>query len=238
MWKLNLLKWLLDRLSPRVDPGDDETPPAADDDETPPAADDEPPEPKPLSRAQRDIIATRTRAQTAERDLAEARSQLEIARRQPSQPTESDKLWQEEEAVLKNPEADSWQKYAVRSARDSRAANINAQNAILRAEDLADQARFERIEVEKPKLFVAYKDRVDTMLKELRSRGNNAPRDKLLAILVGEDMLSGKLKSAATTSAKPVRASTPGARSDVSSSSRGAMSESERREKRLENVRI
>ena len=229
-------------------PPDDDTPPDDEDDETPPDDDDTPPpgddEPAPaprISRAQRAIIDARTRAQAAERELAEARAELAVSRRAPQQPptpSADQILWTQEEETLRNPEATDWQKYAIQANRAARSANANSQNALQRAEDLADKTQFAAVASTKPKLYAAYKDRVEDMLKDLRSRGNNAPREKLLAILVGEDMLSGKLKPSKSGGTKPAAAPRASARSDVASSGSGRMSEHDKRAKRLENVRI
>ena len=247
MWKLLLLDWLVKRLSACIEP-DDDLPP---DDDTPPDDDAPPdddtptdPEPKPLTRYQRDMQAARSRAQEAERQLATARAELEAARRQPAspaQPSEEQRIWQQEEEVLRNPEANDWQKYAINANRAAREARSISQNTLFTAQDMTDKAAFSQLQASKPKLFAAYKDRVETMLTELRSRGNNAPRENLLAILVGKDMLDGKLKSSevkSTKSGSATRATTPGARSDVSSSGSGRLSEAEKRERRLENIRI
>ena len=256
MWKSLLLDWLVKRLSACIEPDDDPIPeetqdePAEETEETQdePAEETEEttedPEPKPLTRYQRDMQAARSRAQDAERQLATARAELEAARRQPAspaQPSEEQRIWQQEEEVLRNPEANDWQKYAINANRAAREARSISQNTLFTAQDMTDKAAFSQLQASKPKLFAAYKDRVETMLTELRSRGNNAPRENLLAILVGKDMLDGKLKSSevkSTKSGSAPRATTPGARSDVSSSGGGRLSEAEKRERRLENIRI
>lgn len=249
-WYLLLMAFLFPGIGPddELPAEDDEVPEddtTSDEDEAPEPDEDleseqeATPEPR-ISRVQRDIIKARERAQTAERDLAEARRELAESRRvtTPAQPSQDQVLWQQEEDTLRNPEATDWQKYAIQANRSARMANTNSQNALQRAEDLADRTSFAAVGASKPKLYAAYKDRVEDMLKELRTRGNNAPREKLLAILVGEDMLSGKLKSSegkATRPASPARAS---ARSDVSAASGTRLSDSEKRARRLENVRI
>ena len=228
--------------TPPPDDDDDDTPPPDDDDDTPPPDDDDVP-PKPESRAQKEIRTLRERAQAAEEQHRKAVAELEAARRQPTQPlqpTQEQQIWEQEEKVLRDPNADDWQKYAVKSARDSRLANQNSQNALRQAEDIADRATFDSIKAEKPKLYEQYKDRVEERLNELRKSGTNAPRKNILAFLVGEDMVAGKLKTTEKP-AKPKggaeRGSTPGVRSNVNTSS-GRLTESEKRAKRLENVRI
>lgn len=228
-----------------IDPpeDDDVDPPEDDDDVDPPPGppDDEvdPPAPR-LNRAQKAIIDARSRAQTAERELAEARAELALSRRappQPATPTAEQLLFQQEEETLRNPEATDWQRYAIQANRSARSANANSQNALQRAEDLADRTQFAALAATKPKLYSAYKDRVEDMLTGMRAKGSNVPREKLLAILIGEDMLSGKLKPSKGATEKPA-APRQQARSDVNSNSRGRMDEHEKRAKRLENIRI
>ena len=232
MWKL-----FLARLSAYLCPGiDGEEPPPDDGEDTPPPDDGEPPAPR-VSRAAKEITTLRARSQKAEEDLARVQQELAAARRGPAPPTQDQLLWQEEEDRLKSPDITDWQKYAIQATRNARRAEAMSSNAVMRAEDLADRTRFEAIAAKKPKLYETYKDRVETMLTDLRSKGSNPPREKLLAILVGEDLLNGKLKPAETKPRNPGGATRVAARSDVSSA-RGRMSEEEAREKRLENVRI
>ena len=224
-----------------ADDGEDEADP--EDDETPevPEDDDEPaPEPR-ISRAQKAIITARERAQTAERELAQARAELAVSRRapaQPAQPTQDQLIWQQEEETLRNPEATDWQKYAINANRNARAAQAASQTALQRAEDMADKTAFAALAATKPKLYTAYKDRVEDKLKEARAAGANPSRENILRFMVGEDMLNGKLKSVDTKAAKPAAASRANVRSDVSSSGGGRLSDHEKREKRLENIRI
>jgi hypothetical protein len=246
MWKL-LLLLLSPRIDEEVEPAEveqaeelvDEVEEETEERSEEETEAEEEPAPR-VSRAQRDIISTRQRAQKAEEDLVKMRAELDEARRQPArqaEPTQDQRIWQQEEEVLRNPESTDWQRYAVQSSRQARQAEFNSRNALIKAEDLSDRSSFERMAVSKPKLFDLYKDRVEETLTKLRSEGRNAPREKLLAVLVGEDMLSGKLKTAATKPGSVKRAALPSARSDVTPSN-GRMTEAEKREKRLENVRI
>ena len=254
MWKLLMtyLAFMLTVVRPGVedpfeDPFEDpngEDPNGEDPNGEDPNGDGAPP-PRQMSRAQRDIIATRERAQKAEEQLRQAQAELEAARRQPmqqqnQQPTEEQRVWQQEEEVLRNPESTDWQRYAVQANRQARLANSNSQNALRRAEDMADVAKFEQLAVTKPKLFNEYKDRVEAELTRLRANGSNAPREELLALLVGRDLRDGKLKPSAASTKKTGagRGTTPGVRSDVNTSGGTRMSDAEKRAKRLENIRI
>lgn len=254
----SLLKFLFKKmqlvLSARLD--DDEPDPVEDEviedendddvDESEEQEEEQEDEPAPkLSRSQAAIVKLRTEKREAEDKYQKARDELEQARRQPVQKVNSqeDDLRKQEEAILSNPEATDWQKYAVQSARDSRQATRNSNMALREAKDINDKAEFHSLATSQPKTFAAYKDRVETTLKEMRANGNDAPRKELFAYLVGQDMINGKLKTSTaklsgskTGSVK--RGSTPGAKSDVSSSGSGKSSDAEKRAKRLENVRI
>jgi hypothetical protein len=146
-------------------------------------------------------------------------------------------LWEEEEAILKNPATESWQRYAVQSSRDARAANRQSMEAIRQSQDIADKASFNQFKLTKPKMFEKYAGKVESMLAEMRKNGNNAPREELLALLIGRDMRDGKMKTTETKGTKRVVKKLPGARSDTRSSG-GKLSDSEARAKRLEGVRI
>ena len=192
------------------------------------------------SRAQKEIRTLRERAQKAETDHQRAMSELAEARKSPAQPTHEQKLWEQEEAVLKNPQSDEWQKYAVQSARDARDAKRESTAARNEAKDLADKAEFDKLSTSMPKTYSGYKDRVEATLVEARRAGNNPSRKNIAAFLIGQDMLDGKLKS---TEGKPKktggvpRGSTPGVRSDAPAGA-GRMTDIEKVRKRLENVRI
>jgi len=226
------------------DPNDPEP---NDPDPNDPDPNDPDPEPQPrISRAQKAIIETRERAQRAEEQLRDAQRQLEEARRQAANPqpvrqTEEQRLWEEEEAVLRNPEADQWQRYAVMANREARAAKQESRNVARQAADLNDKATFAQLAATKPKLYDAYKDRVEAELQRIRANGNDAPREGILQVLIGRDMLDGKLKTGSTTAtskkAGAGRTTPPSGRSDVNATS-GRLTDAEKRAKRLENIRI
>ena len=191
----------------------------------------------------------RVEKKEAERKYQKAMEELEVARRVQPQPVVNHEanreaeLRKQEDDILRNPEASDWQKYAVQSARDARSAAQSSQAALREARDFKDIADFSKLESSQPKTFAAYKDKVEKMLTDMRAKGQDAPRQELYKYLVGQDLVNGKLKtSTAKSSASKTggvnRGSTPGARSDVSSKDSGKLSESEKRAKRLENVRI
>ena len=185
----------------------------------------------------------------AERKYQKALEDLAAAQRVHAQPVVNHEanreaeLRKQEDDILRNPDASDWQKYAVQSARDARSAAQSSQAALREARDFKDIAEFSKFESSQPKTFAAYKDKVEKMLTEMRAKGNDAPRKELYAYLIGKDFADGKLKtstakSSAAKTGSVKRGSTPGARSDVSTRDSGKLSESEKRAKRLENVRI
>lgn len=211
---------------------------------------DEPVAPvKQMSRAQKEITTLRERAQKAEQDRIRAEAALEEARRSPRESstqnsgtkTKEQDLWEQEEAVLKDPEAQSWHKYAIQSARDARAARAESQQASMNAADNADKSSFARLQATKPKTYAKYAPKVEDMLQNMRKNGANAPREELFALLIGRDLISGGLKTEKTKAKTGgvARGKTPGVKSDSAATSISSrMTEAEKRAKRLENVHI
>jgi hypothetical protein len=200
-------------------------------------ADAEPPS-KPISRAQKEIISLRERAQKAEDDHKRAMAELAEARKPQAAPMK-DEVWEQEEAVLRNPDATDWQKYAVTSSRNSRMAANQAQQALMHAQDISDKAEFDRISITKPKVYADYKEKVEEARQQAIRNGNlPPPRSKVLAFLLGQDMLNDKVSSATQKKPKGAKRQTPpGARSDVSAKS-SRLSTAEAVAKRLEGKRI
>ena len=201
---------------------------------------EEAPAGKQESRYQKDMRAARERAQRAEDDAKKAREELAAARQQSNpnaQQTEAQKLWQEEEKLLADPAADSWTRYNIQSARNARAAEFNSQQALAEARDLKDQAEFDRVAMKNPKAAERYKDRIE----EIKKQFPNAQRKKILATLLGEDMLDGKLKAETKPAKKgdgASRGKLPGVRSDARSSGAGSGDSIEDIERRLAGVNI
>jgi len=250
--------WLLKLLFPGIDDelGGDETDEVDETDETDETdevdetdgtdevdetdeVDDAPP-PK-ESRAQKEIRTLRERAQKAESLIAESNRQLAEAR-QPAaaqKPSHDQLMWEQEEAILKNPEATDWQRYSVQSARDARAANANSQRALQESRDLADRSEFKEVERMFPESVAKHRDKLEANLIAARKNGHEVPRKKMFALLIGEEIMEKKMKAAG---AKPTkkggvpRGKTPGVRSD--SQQVGRLNEAEKRAKRLENQRI
>lgn len=218
-------------------PDDDiDNPDDASEDDNLPDDDLEASEPKKIGRREQEMIRLRERAQEAEDRERRVREELDAARQSTQARPDPDKeIWEQEEAILKNPNADQWQKYSVQSARDARAAKREAANARLDAMDMVDKTKFDLYATTNPKVYEKYKDRVEQALQRVRAQGQNLPREVILQLELGKDLLTGKTKSAE----KPKRErQAPPAVPRSDSSGRGKMSEREARAKRLENVNL
>lgn len=226
------------------DPGEDPDDLHADD---PNATGDEPPARGPGRREQA-VIDARRRAQDAERERDQARADLEAARR--NQQQRPDPQWEEEERILKDPNADATQKYWVNANRTLRETRRDAALARMEASDARDISAYDAAAREYP-LMSKYRDRVEQFVAEIRKNGGvPPPRQVLFDTLHGRDMREGKLKAApkrrtdanATTTPNvnrlpaDQRGNTVRARSDVSR--RTQQTEQDRRRARLENQLI
>jgi hypothetical protein len=79
-------------------------------------------------------------------------------------------------------------------------------------------------------------------MAEMRSRGQNAPRLAVLRLLIGDDIMNGKVKksskpaSGAPPAPRVERGRTPGVRSDVRGGGRGGESKRDQLAKKLDGV--
>jgi hypothetical protein len=194
------------------------------------------------------IRAARKRAQKAEEARIRAEATLETERRMrtPPQASEDQRLFEAEEARLRDTEVPDIEKWQIRSNRTLRANTQAANRAMSTAADMQDQSAFARLEISNPKVFKLYSTKVEKALADMRAKGQDAPRLALLRFLIGNDVIEGNLKSstgkkaAAATAGKQAagvdRGRSPGARSDVSG--KGKTSEHDKRKERLRNVPI
>jgi hypothetical protein len=164
------------------------------------------------------------------------------AARPPAQTT-ADPEWDAEETRLRDTTISELERWQIQSNRAIRGSNRAAQSAYFQAQDLADKTSFDRLAHTMPKLYNRYQSRVEAAVADMRSKGQNAPREAVLRLFIGDDMVKGlikpktKAKAAATETTTTVdRGRTPGARSDVRAKS--GNSEREKRRARLENVNI
>lgn len=176
--------------------------------------------------------ADKERADRFEREMGELRGQ---------QRPNVDEVTRQEDEKLRDPKATDLEKWQIQANRELRRGRSEAQMALAQAHDVADKTAFSRIAVTNAALYKRYESRVEEELAKMRSKGFNASREAIMDNLIGKDMREGKFakkKAAEDKETKqPVnRGKLPGARSDVSG--KNAMSEHEKRAKRLENVQI
>ena len=219
------------------DLGEPENDPEPEDDPEPendPEPEDDQGEPiaaKPASKAQKEIIKLRERAQKAEEDVRKAREEIESFK-----PVQKDTLWEEEEAALKDPNLQPWQKYTIETARASRRTERMAYDMQRKSDDLQDKLTFDQLKLEKPKMYAAYAPEVEKKYQEFFKKGTIVPRLIIFDNLLGEALRTGKLK---TKPSPPVnRGSTPGARSDAQRPAQAGKNSPEAVAKRLENIPI
>ena len=198
------------------------------------------------------VSEARRRAETAERERDSERQRRESVEQQlRSLPVpRGDADYESEERELQQlgdqvrrgestQEQYAWRKWQIDSNRNIRAGRRESQNALAASVDLADKAAFDRLELSKPKVYKAYAERVEQAMAEMHRRGQNAPRLAVLRLLIGDDIMSGKVKK--STKPKPIeqpttrvaRGASPGVRSDVRANS-GAKTEHQKRIERLE----
>jgi hypothetical protein len=188
----------------------------------------------------------RERADRLERELEQERATRRAA---PAPVTpQADPEWEREEQQLaqaRQSGADEntvwWLKNKIDTDRKVRASERTSQQALSRAEDLADRTAFEKLEITKPGVYKKYAERVEKEVTEGRFKGS--PRLGVLRLLIGDDILSGKIKpktksapAAGTPTATVDRGRTPGVRTDVRPGK--GNSEREKRRARLENQLI
>lgn len=203
-------------------------------------------ETKSKPRANDAIRTARERAQAADEARIRAEATLDAERRMRTSqqgPSEDQRLYEQEEARLRDPEVAEIEKWQIRSNRTLRANTQAANTAMLTAADMQDKAAFDRLEFTKPKVYKAYADKVEKALTEMRGRGEKAPRLALLSFLIGKDVIDGKVQSTGSKKATRQaensgvdRGKPPGARSDVAG--KGKMTNLQKLEAKLKGVRI
>lgn len=209
------------------------------------AAEGAPPAPK--SGTSDELAEMRARAERAERALQD--------RSTPPAPAAGgrDAEFDREEAQLAEarrngltPEQISWLQWQIDTNRAVRAGRREASDSLQQARDIADRAAFDRLEIIKPNIYKRYAARVESTIADLRAKGQMIPpRNVLLRVFLGDDLLNGSIKSKSKAPAASGGPSTPsvprgrapGARSDVNARS-GGLTEHEKRRQRLENQPI
>jgi len=186
----------------------------------------------------------RRRAQDAE-ERAERAERAARERPAPTAPTPTrDPDYEREEqemaqarAAGSTPEQIAWLQWKIDSNRKMRASERTSQSALQESREIADRTAFEKLELTKPQVYKRYAERVEAAVNDMRAKGQApAPRLAILRLLIGDDIMNGKVKPKAK--AAPVeRGRSPVIRSDTRGG-KGTMTEHEKRKQRLANIRI
>lgn len=233
--------------------GDDSADPPADDASADPTLEDladldaqEPDEDAAAAGDEDAAPAKPNRTRQLEQDLEyERRARADAERRAqaapPPQPRR-DPAWDAEEAEIAKARADGatpeqmgWLQWKVDNSRRIRQSEAQSQNALFQAADLSDRTEFTSLRGEKPKLYKAYADRVEEVLRSARQNGLNPKRLAIMDWLIGQDVRTGKITPSKKTP-KVDRGEMPKARTDVRA--KGSLTEHQKRTARLENQRI
>lgn len=226
-----------------TDPPDDPDavdPLALDDDNPDPPSPDDPDDPDAIREQ---LKAERTRAETAERNAREASDRATAAearsRESHRAPTQEQQIFEQEEARLRDPALTAQEKWQIDSNRILRSNQREARQALAESREIADKADFERLKATNP-VLKRYEERIEKKLVEIRATGGNIPRKVVAQLLIGEDIVDGKVKSTkrttdgGTTQTRTVdRGKSPSGRSDVRG--RSASTEQDKRRARLAN---
>lgn len=199
---------------------------------------------------QKRIAAAEKRAADAQADADRERQARRDAEARASAPAASgrDADFDREEKQLADAKTNgmsanelSWLQWQVDSNRRMRTVERNSQATLREAQETSDRAEFGRLETSNPKAYKRYAPRVEAALAEMRRNGQSAPRLTIMKLMLGDDIISGKVKPKAAPKADPSsqvsRGRTPGVRTDVSGRG-GSQSEREKRRERLRNTPI
>lgn len=191
----------------------------------------------PPRRAASHMAEMRRRTQEAERKADEAaqkaRDLEERFNRQSAGPSAAERQQSEEDARLRDPNTTDMEKWQIQSNRTIRETQAQAQGFLMQGRDDRDAAAYER-KAATNSTYDKYRDKVEAQVAQERKAGRLVQREMVLAYLVGQDIISGNLKSNKASTAKPVPRGKPtGARSDTPRS--GRMSDAQKRAARLQD---
>lgn len=185
--------------------------------------DDEPPELKTAKQRAKDAEAERDREREA-RIRAEERAR--VVTPAPAQTVDPD--YDREEQQLRElkssgatPEALYWAQFRIDTERRARATDRKLSQVAIDSQDAADRLAFRHFESAKPNLYKRYGERVEKLAGEYRAKGQVVPREAILKMLVGDDMVNGTIKPTAKRPAttgpdgKVIRGQPQQVRSDV-----------------------
>ena len=181
--------------------------------------------------------AASARLEAAERAAREAQESVQALQRQSQR--RPDPSHDEEERKLRDPNTSRLEKWQIESNRSLRQSHQQSANALFQAQDMADKTGYTVKSAANP-VYSKYADKVEAELTRARANGANPPREMILQVLLGRDMLAGNFKPAAAKPGKAKdipRGRSPGARSDTPARGNGG-TEHQKRYARLANVPI
>lgn len=195
------------------------------------------------------LRAATERAEKAEREAREAREEAQRARggggagAQPgAQPNDEQRLYEEEERKLRDAATTEMERWQINSNRTLRKNAADSRQALYESREAADRTAYDRLCAEKP-IAKKYAKRVDDKLAEMRKQGFNLERKLVLKMLIGDDIVEGKVQTkrkpgadagAGSGTQRADRGTPAHARGDVRARGGGA-SERDKRKARLEN---
>lgn len=182
---------------PPEDPTLDDLADLADPEPEPPRVDepDEPPELKTAKQRAKDLEAQLESERAARRAL-ESRPAPIV---QPSPSADADYEREERElaearAKGASPEQMYWLQFKIDTDRRARKTERTLSQVAIDSKDAADQIAFRQLEQSKPNFYKRYAPRVEQLAAEYRAKGQIIPREVILKMLVGDDMVTGKIK--------------------------------------------
>jgi len=144
--------------------------------------------------------------------------------------SQEDRIRAQEDAKLNDPNTTDIEKWQINANRALRESQSQASAALHQARELQDLTTFQAKAIKNP-VYAKFSDKVEAKLKEIRGKGQDAPRELVLKVLIGEAVLNGDLKRTGSKPAAPNRGKPTGARSDVPA--RTSMSDRQKRAARL-----
>ena len=193
--------------------------------------DDDAPAPAARARTPREVEELRERTRRLEAEIENDRA----ARRQLT-PTAEQAAWDREQRLLDDPNTSAQDRHAIETNRALRQSHAMSAAAQARAEDLADMAEYNLQAMEKP-IYRQYRERVEAERNRIAQNGRGVPpRETVLAVLIGKDVLSGKVSKAAVSKPKVARQKPALPRSDVRANA--GRSDREKRRARLQDLVI
>lgn len=152
------------------------------------------------------------RVQRLARERAEYREQLqaERAKREEYERLLHEQMLRGQQTVQPQEDLDPMQSWTKNVER-------TLQQNLFSQQDALDQTRYE-LKASQNTIYKKYQGKVEEELTKLRRNGSNAPRETILAYLVGQEALSGQLKApkpkAATTTTPAMKSTVKPSKSE------------------------